>query len=59
MAEELKKHGVPNESIIIKRGGQGLWVGERKRIEQAFKRSTEYIKERLTDDAQQSQGESQ
>lgn len=48
MARELKKHGVPNESIIIERGGHGLWGGDRKLIEQAFKRSTEYIKERLT-----------
>ncbi len=50
MARELEKHGVANESIIIERGGHGLWGGDRKLIEQAFKRSTEFIKERLTDD---------
>ncbi len=47
MARELEKHGVPNESIIIERGGHGLWGGDRKLIEQAFKRSTEFIRERL------------
>lgn len=52
MAGELKKHGVPNESIIIERGGHGLWGGDRKLIEQAFERSTKFITERLTDDGQ-------
>ncbi len=49
MASELKRHGVPNENIIIEKGGHGLWGGDRKLITQAFKRSTEYIKEKLTE----------
>jgi acetyl esterase/lipase len=47
MARELTKHRVPNESIIIEGGGHGLWGGDRKLIEKAFKRSTEFIKEKL------------
>jgi acetyl esterase/lipase len=49
MAQELKRHGVAHEVITIKGGGHSLWGGDRKLIEQAFKRSTEYIREKLTD----------
>jgi acetyl esterase/lipase len=48
MARELKRHGVAHEIITIEGGGHSLWGGDRKLIEQAFKRSTEYIRERLT-----------
>lgn len=50
MARELKQHRVPTESITIEKGGHGLWGGDRILIEKAFKRSTEYIKEKLTSD---------
>lgn len=49
MAAALKEHGVANESIIIEGGGHGLWGGDKKLILQAFERSTEYIRERLTE----------
>jgi acetyl esterase/lipase len=48
MARELKRHGVPHELITIEGGGHSLWGGDRKLIDQAFKRSTEYIREHLT-----------
>lgn len=48
MARELKRHGVAHEIITIEGGGHSLWGGDRKLIEQAFKRSTEYIREKLT-----------
>ena len=48
MAAELKRHKVDHETIIIEGGGHGLWGGGRKKIEAAFVRSTEYIREQLT-----------
>ena len=48
MARELKRHGVAHEIITIEGGGHSLWGGDRVLIERAFKRSTEYIREKLT-----------
>lgn len=48
MARELNRHGVARELITIEGGGHSLWGGDRKQIEQAFQRSTEYIREHLT-----------
>ena len=47
MARELERHGVVHELIIIEGGGHSLWGGDRKSIDQAFKRSVEYIHEQL------------
>ncbi len=49
MARELKRHGVAHEVITIEGGGHSLWGGDRKLIEKAFKRSTEYIETILVD----------
>lgn len=48
MARELERHGVPHEVITIEGGGHSLWGGDRKLIDQAFKRSMDYIREKLT-----------
>lgn len=48
MARELKRHGVAHELIAIAGGGHSLWGGDKRKIEQAFQRSTEYIQEKLT-----------
>ncbi|MGZ0163194.1 MAG: alpha/beta hydrolase, partial [Planctomycetales bacterium] len=48
MARELERHGVPHEVITIEGCGQSLWGGDRKLIHQAFKRSMDYIREKLT-----------
>ncbi|MBC8353938.1 MAG: alpha/beta hydrolase [Planctomycetes bacterium] len=48
MARELERHGVAHELITIEGGGHSLWGGDRELIDQAFKRSTEYIREQLT-----------
>lgn len=48
MARELKHHGVAHELITIEGGGHSLWGGDQKLIGQAFKRSTEYIREHLS-----------
>jgi acetyl esterase/lipase len=48
MAAELKKLGVSHELITIEGGGHSLWGGDRRLIEQAFARSTEYIREHLS-----------
>jgi len=48
MDAELKRHGVSHELITIEGGGHSLWGGDREKINQAFKRSTEYIREQLT-----------
>jgi len=48
MAEALKRLNRPYELITIEKGGHGLWGGDRKLIEKAFQRSTEYIREQLT-----------
>lgn len=48
MAAELEKHGVPHELITIEGGGHSLWGGDRKKIDQAFKRSMDYIAEQLS-----------
>ena len=48
MARELKRHGVDHELITIEGGGHSLWGGDRKLIDQAFKRSVEYIGEYLS-----------
>jgi acetyl esterase/lipase len=48
MASELKRHGVSHEVITIEGGGHSLWGGDRKLIDQAFKRSMDYIREKLT-----------
>lgn len=47
MARVLNLHGVAHELITIEGGGHSLWGGDRKLINQAFKRSTEYIREHL------------
>ncbi len=47
MAAELQRHGVAHELITIEGGGHSLWGGDRKKINQAFNRSTEYIREQL------------
>lgn len=49
MVEELKRLKRPYELITIEKGGHGLWGGDRNLIEKAFKRSTEYIREQLTE----------
>ena len=48
MAAELKRLGVSHELITIEGGGHSLWGGDPKLIDQAFARSTEYIREYLT-----------
>jgi hypothetical protein len=48
MARELERHGVPHEVITIEGGGHSHWGGDRKLIDQAFKRSMDYIREKLT-----------
>jgi len=48
MARELERHSVPHEVITIEGGGHSLWGGDRKLIDQAFKRSMDYIREKLT-----------
>ncbi|MDG2391652.1 MAG: alpha/beta hydrolase [Planctomycetaceae bacterium] len=48
MVAELKKHNIPQETIIIEGGGHGLWGGDKQKIEAAFARSAEYIREQLT-----------
>jgi acetyl esterase/lipase len=46
MARELKRNGVAHKLITIEGGGHGLGRGgDRKLIDQAFERSTEYIRE--------------
>ena len=49
MAAALESMGVSNESIIIEGGGHGLWGGDQELILQAFERSTEFIREHLTE----------
>ena len=49
MARELKRLGVSHEIITIEGGGHSLWGGDRVLIERAFKRSTEYIREKLSE----------
>lgn len=49
MAAALKRHGVAHEVITIEGGGHSLWGGDPKLIDQAFERSVEYIRERLSD----------
>ena len=48
MVAELEKHGVAHELIKVEGGGHSLWGGDRKKIDQAFRRSMEYIREQLT-----------
>lgn len=48
MARELKRHGVAHEVITIEGGGHSLWGGDRKKIDRAFKRSVDYIRDHLT-----------
>jgi hypothetical protein len=48
MARELQRHGVAHELITIEGGGHSLWGGDRKLIDQAFKRSLEFIQEQLS-----------
>jgi acetyl esterase/lipase len=49
MAKELERHGVDHELITIEGGGHSLWGGDPKLIDRAFRRSVEYIRQRLTD----------
>ncbi len=49
MDRKLKRLGVSSELITIEKGGHSLWGGDKKLIEQAFKRSTEFIREKLTE----------
>jgi acetyl esterase/lipase len=49
MADELKRHGVDYELIVIEGGGHSLWGGDPVLIDQAFARSMEYIQKRLTE----------
>ena len=48
MKAALDKLNVRTEMILIEKGGHGLWGGDRKLIEKAFRRSMEYIRESLT-----------
>ena len=49
MAAELQRKGVARELITIEGGGHSLWGGDKVLIDQAFQRSMEYIRERLTE----------
>jgi len=49
MARALERNGVAHEVITIERGGHSLWGGDRALIDQAFKRSMEYIREHLSE----------
>lgn len=48
MKAALDKLNVSTEMVLIEKGGHGLWGGDPKLIEKAFKRSMEYIRESLT-----------
>ena len=48
MAGELKSHDVSHEVITIEGGGHSLWGGDRDLIDQAFSRSLEFIRQRLS-----------
>lgn len=48
MAKELERHGVSQELITVEGGGHSLWGGDSKKIDQAFDRSVQYIREQLT-----------
>jgi len=49
MKAALDKLKVKTEMILIEKGGHGLWGGDRKLIEKAFRRSMDYIREKLTE----------
>jgi dipeptidyl aminopeptidase/acylaminoacyl peptidase len=48
MARELKSHNIHHEVITIEGGGHSLWGGDRDLIDQAFSRSLEFIRQRLS-----------
>ena len=48
MAEAFKKAGVEHELFTVEGGGHSLWGGDPKRIQAAFARLVEYLKESLT-----------
>ncbi len=48
MAAELKRLGTTYELITVENGRHSLWGGDPEKIQQAFDRSMEYIREHLT-----------
>lgn len=48
MAAAFRKAGVEHELFTVEGGGHSLWGGDTERIQAAFARSMEYLKESLT-----------